>query len=315
MRKAVLNQDYVFEWIAPAPISGAPSLTLNTITYNFSQSRSDATVSAIANDRRTLTVDNQVTGLQRDQMKAFLITNGDTYYSVNVVRVVGTTAILAEPLPREIDLSTSASLEFALWSVTISSASTVLSFASTYPYSINFTIDQGNLTHNQVEKGLLKSVPRPFQTGLSHDDLVELFAPLADMIPRRQSDFSPQINSALQEIILIVRDVVLADDVTEDEVFNPEQFHLAHAYCTAAIIYEQNMQLDVAEQMRARCQSLLEISFRSLAVDIDGDGVIDDGELDRRETGGKQTDFRASWRSYTRTSNDSFFTATRGMKH
>ena len=135
------------------------------------------------------------------------------------------------------------------------------------------------------------------------------------MIPSRQSDFSNQINSALQEIILIVRDVVIADGVTEDEVFNPEQFHLAHAYCTAAIIYEQNLQLDVAEQMRTRCQSLLDISFRSLAVDIDGDGVIDDGELDRRETGGKQTDFRASWKSYTRTSNDSFFTATRGMKH
>ena len=90
---------------------------MNSLSYNFSQSRADATVSAIANDRRTLTVDNQATGLQRDQMKAFLITNGDTYYSVNVVRVVGTTAILAEPLPREIDLSTSASLEFALWSV------------------------------------------------------------------------------------------------------------------------------------------------------------------------------------------------------
>ena len=315
MRKAVLNQEYVFEWIAPAPISGSPSLSLNSLSYNFSQSRADATVSAIANDRRTLTVDNQATGLQRDQMKAFLITNGDTYYSVNVVRVVGTTAILAEPLPREIDLSTSASLEFALWSVTIANTADVLTTANTYPYLINFTIDQGNLTQNQVEKGLLKSVARPFETGLSHDDLVELFAPLADMIPRRQSDFAPQINSALQEIILIVRDVVLADGVTEDEVFNPEQFQLAHAYCTAAIIYEQNLQLDIAEQMRTRCQSLLEISFRSLAVDIDGDGVIDDGELDRRETGGKQTDFRASWKSYTRTSNDSFFTATRGMKH
>lgn len=315
MRKAVLNQEYVFEWIAPAPISGAPSLSLNSLSYNFSQSRADATVSAIANDRRTLTVDNQATGLQRDQMKAFLITNGDTYYSVNVVRVVGTTAILAEPLPREIDLSTSASLEFALWSVTIANTADVLTTANTYPYLINFTIDQGNLTQKQVEKGLLKSVARPFETGLSHDDLVELFAPLADMIPRRQSDFSNQINSALQEIILIVRDVVIADGVTEDEVFNPEQFHLAHAYCTAAIIYEQNLQLDVAEQMRTRCQSLLDISFRSLAVDIDGDGVIDDGELDRRETGGKQTDFRASWKSYTRTSNDSFFTATRGMKH
>lgn len=315
MRKAVLNKDYTFEWIAPSPISGTPVLTLNSINYNLSQSRTNATVSAIANDRRTLTVDNQATGLQRDQMKGFLITNGDTFYNVSIVRVVGTTAILAEPLPREIDLTTNATLEFALWSTTLANTIAVLTTANTYPYQVNFITDLGALTQSKQEKGLLKSTPRPFETGLSHDDLVGLFAQLADMIPRRQSDFEPQIKGALNELILQVRDVVLSDNATEDEVFNPEQFHLAHAYCTAAIIYELNLQLDVADQMRQRCHDLMEIALRSLALDLDGDGVIDTGELDRRETGGKQSDFRASWKGYTRTSNDSFFTATRGMKH
>ena len=315
MRKAVLNKDYTFEWIAPSPISGTPVLTLNSINYNLSQSRTNATVSAIANDRRTLTVDNQATGLQRDQMKGFLITNGDTFQNVSIVRVVGTTAILAEPLPREIDLTTNATLEFALWSTTLANTIAVLTTANTYPYQVNFTTDLGALTQSKQEKGLLKSTPRPFETGLSHDDLVGLFAQLADMIPRRQSDFEPQIKGALNELILQVRDVVLSDNATEDEVFNPEQFHLAHAYCTAAIIYELNLQLDVADQMRQRCHDLMEIALRSLALDLDGDGVIDTGELDRRETGGKQSDFRASWKGYTRTSNDSFFTATRGMKH
>ena len=315
MRKAVLNKDYTFEWIAPSPISGTPVLTLNSINYNLSQSRTNATVSAIANDRRTLTVDNQATGLQRDQMKGFLITNGDTFYNVSIVRVVGTTAILAEPLPREIDLTTNATLEFALWSTTLANTIAVLTTANTYPYQVNFTTDLGALTQSKQEKGLLKSTPRPFETGLSHDDLVGLFAQLADMIPRRQSDFEPQIKGALNELILQVRDVVLSDNATEDEVFNPEQFHLAHAYCTAAIIYELNLQLDVADQMRQRCHDLMETALRSLALDLDGDGVIDTGELDRRETGGKQSDFRASWKGYTRTSNDSFFTATRGMKH
>tara|TARA_R100000388_G_C7243090_1_gene162961 strand:+ start:1717 stop:2664 length:948 start_codon:yes stop_codon:yes gene_type:complete len=315
MRKAVLNKDYVFDWNAPAPISGTPTLSLNSITYTFSQSRADATVSAVANDRRTLTVDNQATGLQRDQMKAFLITNGDTFYTVTVVRVVGTTAVLAEPLPREIDLSTSGTLQFALWSTTILSSATVLSTANTYPFVINFTTDQGALNHDRIEKGLFKSTPRPFQTGLNHDDLVDLFAPLADMIPRRQSDFKPQIQGALDEIIMHIRDVTIPQDATEDEVFNPEQFKLAHAYCTAAYIYEQNLQLDVASEMRTRCQELMEVALRSLALDVDGDGVIDDGELNRRESGGKTTDFRASWKTYTRTSNDSFFTSSRGMRH
>jgi hypothetical protein len=315
MRKAVLNKNYTFEWIAPYPINGTPTLLLDSISYDFSQSRTSATVSAIASDRRTLTIDAQGTGLERNQMKAFLITNGDTFYNVTVVRVVGTTAILAEPLPREIDLSTSATLEFSLWSVILTNTIAVLTTANTYPFQVDYIADLGSNTQRKVEKGLLKSVARPFDTGLSHDDLVNFFAPLADMIPRRQSDFKAQIKAAQDEIILVIRDVVLADDATEDEVFNPEQFQLAHMYCTAAMIYEQNLQLDVADEMRTRCKQLLDVALRSLALDVDGDGVIDDGELDRRETGGKQTDFRASWKGYTRTSNDSFFTATRGMKH
>jgi hypothetical protein len=315
MRKAVLNKDYLFEWNAPTPINGTPTFTINSNTLNLSQSRSSATVSAIANDRRTLTVDSQVTGLQNDQIKAFLITNGDTFYSVTVVRVVGTTAILAESLPREIDLSTSATLEFALWTYTLLSSDPILTTANTYPYQVDFVSDVGANTAPQQEKGLIKSTPRPFETGLSHDDLVATFAQLADMIPRRQSDFNQQIAAAQDEIILEVRDVVLAEDATEDEVFNPESFKLAHAYCTAAMIYEQNLQLDVADAMRTRCHDLMQKAFRTLALDLDGDGVVDEGELDRRETGGKQTDFRASWKNYTRSSNDSFFTATRGMRH
>ena len=315
MRKAIKDKTYLFEWNAPSPISGTPTLILNAVNYNFSQSRSSATVSAIANDRRTLTIDNQATGLQRDQIKGFLITNGDTFYSVNINRVVGTTAILAEPLPREIDLSSSASLEFALWTTTIANTEDSIANANTYPFVISYSSDIGSNTINKQEKGLLKTTPRIFSTGLSHDDLVEIFAPLADMVPRRQSDFSNQIEAAESELVLHIRDVVLAEDATEDEVFNPESFKLAHAYCTAALIYEQNLQMDVADQMRTRCKELMEIALRSLALDLDGDGVIDSGELDRRESGGKTTDFRASWKNYTRSSNDAFFTATRGMKH
>jgi hypothetical protein len=315
MRKAVLNKNYSFEWIAPSPINGTPSLTLDGINYDLSLSRPNATVSAIGNDRRTLTVDNQGTGLERNQIKAFLITNGDTYYNVTVVRVVGTSAILAEPLPREVDLSSTATLEFSLWSVILLSTIDVLTTANTYPFIVNYSADVGANTRNKIDKGLIKSTPRPFTTGLTHDDLVEIFAPLADMVPRRQSDFLGQINAAQEELILQIRDVVLSQDATEDEVFNPEQFRLAHAYCTAALIYEQNLQMDVAEQMRNRCSELMEIALRSLALDLDGDGVIDSGELDLRESGGKTTDFRASWKNYQRSSNDSFFTATRGMRH
>ena len=62
-------------------------------------------------------------------------------------------------------------------------------------------------------------------------------------------------------------------------------------------------------------QKKLEQGSKYEHFDVDGDGVVDEGELDRRETGGKASDFRASYNGYTRTSYDSFFTATRGMKH
>lgn len=315
MKKAILNKTYLFEWNAPNPINGTPVLTINSTNYNFTQTRAAASVSAIGNDRRTLTIANQAVGLQRDQIKGFLITSGDTYYSININRVVGTTAVLAEPLPRDIDLTSAASLEFALWTTSIDSSEAVLTTANTYAYVINYTGDLGANNHSKQEKGLFKSTPRPFSTGLSHDDLVQIFAPLADMVPRRQSDFSNQIEAAQDELILQIRDVVLTQNATEDEVFNPEQFRLAHAYCTAALIYEQNLQMDVASQMRTRCSELMEIALRSLALDLDGDGVVDDGELDLRESGGRTTDFRASWSNYVRSSNDSFFTSSRGMRH
>jgi len=124
IRKAITGQDHMFEWNAPSPISGTPSITFKVssdITSNLSQSRANISVSAIGNDRRTLTIASS-DSLERDQVFAFLRTDGDAWYSIKIVRIVGTTAILADPLPREIDLSTSATIEFAMWYVTASSA-------------------------------------------------------------------------------------------------------------------------------------------------------------------------------------------------
>ena len=316
MRKAITSKDYTFEWNSPAPISGTPSITIqasSTVTASMTQSRADITVSAIANDRRTLTISSS-TSLERDQVNAFLKTDGDTYYSVKVVRIVSTTAVLAEPLPREIDLSSTASLEFAMWYYTASS-SDVTSTSGTYTYEIDYTVDQGQLTQNKTERSIIKVTPRPFNTGLDHDVLVGRFSPLADLIPRRQSDFRPQIKAALDELSLMLRDRLSPSSVTEDEIFNASSFLLCHAYCTASLIYEMNLQLDAASAMRDRCIELLDVALRSIDLDLDGDGVIDDGEIDLEKTGGKSTDFRASWQSYNKTEYDKDFTPKRAMRH
>jgi len=316
IRKAITGQDHMFEWNAPAPISGTPSITFKVasdVTSNLNQSRANISVTGIGNDRRTLTIASS-DSLERDQAFAFLRTDGDAWYSIKIVRIVGTTAILADPLPREIDLSTNATIEFAMWYVTALAAN-VTALSGTFQYLISYTSDLGQNNLSNLDKGVIKVTPRPFNTGLDHDSFVNRFAPLADMVPRRQADFSPQIKASLDELSLMLRDRLGSSNVTEDEIFNAEAFELCHAYCTAARIYEMNLQLDAADAMRSRCTELMDLAFRSVDLDLDGDGVIDEGEIDLEKNGGKSTDFRASWRTYNKTEYDQSFTPTRSMRH
>ena len=316
IRKLMTCQNHLFEWNSPSPLNGTPSITFKVasdVTTNLNQSRANISVTAIGNDRRTLTIASS-DALERDQVFAFLKTNGDTYYSIKIVRIVGTTASLAEPLPREIDLSTSATIEFALWTITASSAD-VTAVSGTFQYLVSYTADLGQNNLSKLDKGVIKVTPRPFNTGLDLDAFVTRFAPLADMIPRRQSDFSPQIKASLDELSLMLRDRLSTSNVTEDEIFNAESFQLCHAYCTAARIYEMNLQLDAADAMIARCMELMDLALRSVDLDLDGDGVIDDGEIDLEKQGGKSTDFRASWKAYNKTEYDKDFTPSRSMRH
>lgn len=315
MRKAVYDQSYLFQWNAPHSVSGTPIITFKLssgdVTANMTQGRSTATVSAISNDRRTLTTDNQITGLKNDQGQAFLITANDQVFNVNVVRIVGTTAILADTLPREIDLSANASLEFALWNRTVTTA--VTGNIGTFAYEITYDENTGASTRERISKGYLKVCRRPFSTGLDHDDLVRMFTQFADLIPRRQTDFKPQINRAGEELILMIRDSLLHQSLTEDEVFNPESFSNAHAYFTAALILETQSRFDEATSMRDRGIELYNLAMRSVALDIDGDGIIDDGELDQRVSGVK-SDMRGNFKDRQKTDYEETFVIKRGMR-
>lgn len=314
MRKAITNKAHRFIWSPQLPITGTPTLSIDTptaISENLTRFTADLTITAIANDRRTLTLSSAPATYYREQQAGFVLTDHDTYYAVRVVRLGGTTAILAEPLPREIDLTDNATLHLPTSYVDIDSSK--LATSDYYTWIVDYT--QLNMNQPEQEKGLIKVTPRPFDTGLDHAQLVAMFAQLADMIPRRQSDYQRQIDAALNELILEVRAHLHADSITEDEIFNPESFMLAHAYCTAALIYELNQQLDTATAMRERCAELMSKALQSISLDLDGDGVVDAGETDLQRSGGSATDFRASWRSYSKTVNDSFFNPVRGMRH
>jgi len=319
MIKVARNSDYMFKWTAPHPVTGTVTFNLfngpsGNLSEDMVQGRTDVTITAIASDRRTLTLSESASSLVADQQRAFILTAGDTYFSVTLSRIVGTTAILAEPLPREIDLSTSATLHVPMYYYNVTSAN-LSSADGYYSYSVVYTADLGSQNQELTEKGTIKVTLRPFDTGLDHASLLRIFAQLAGMVPRRQADFTPQITSALDELSMHIRSHLLADNLTEDEVFNAESFKLAHAYCTGALIYEQSAQLDMADAFRARCTELLNKALESVALDVDGDGIIDDGEESLSKSGGSPTDFRASWRGYNKKDNDLTFTPARGMRH
>ena len=313
MRKHTTGQAIRFVWTPYRPYTGTPSLTVGfspPFSANLAQIRPDVSVTAVAADRRTLTLGSSVsTQLEADEVSAFLKTTRDAWCSVKVVRLGGTTAILAEPLPRELDLTSVATLNFGASFVSIASS---YATKGLYNYFITFADE---LTSVHTESGVIKVCARPFDTGLDHNQLVNQFPQLADMVPRRQSSHEPQIEAAKRELILSIRDHVIADGATEDDIFNQQSFAAAHAYCATAIIYESALRLDVAEAMRERYQSLLEVALRSVTLDLDGDGVIDEGEADLRRSGGSSTDFRGSFMSYIKTESDSDFTPARGMKH
>jgi len=314
MRKTITSLAHRFIWSPQTPITGTPALSIASpiaVSENLTRFTNDLTITAIASDRRTLTLSTAPANYYREQQAGFVLTAHDTHYSVRVVRLGGTQALLAEPLPREIDLSSNATLHLPTSFVDI--AAGVLTTSGYYTWAVDYTqLYMGQL---HKDKGLLKVTPRPFNTGLTHTELVALFANLADMIPRRQADFSQQIESSLDELTLAIRAHLNSDHITEDEVFNPESFKLAHAYCAAAIIYEQALQFDHAEAMRTRCAELLDRALQSIALDLDGDGVVDDGEESLQRSGGSDTDFRASWKGYTKKDNDLTFTPARGMRH
>ena len=315
MKKAVFNQSYLLEWNSPQPVSGTPVITVKSASgdnsASMTQGRVSATVSAISNDRRTLTVDNQVTGLKDDQGQAFLITSSDQVFNVQVVRMVGTTAILAEPLSREIDFTSSATLEFSLWTRLV--PTDITGTKGTYAYEIAYDENTGSSTRERLAKSYLKVCSRPFSTGLDHDDLVRLFPQFADSIPRRQRDFKPQIDQAENELVLMLRDSLLHQSLTEDEVFNADSFSNCHAYLSASYILEGQNRFDEAAQMRTRSIELYELTMRSVALDLDGDGLIDDGELDNRVSGVK-SDLRGNFKNRQKTEYEETFVIKRGMR-
>lgn len=290
MRKAQQSKNYNFIWQSPAPLSGTPSIAFylesGSVGGAMTQGRADLIATDLDRDRRAITLSASATALKPFQSDAFLLTDADTFFSIKIVRIVGNQLVLADPLPRDISFTTNSTIQFASWLYTCSS-SNVTASKQTIAYAIEYVQSEGTQTINRVEKGSLKVVPRPFDTGLDHNKLCSIFPHVADLAPRRSNGFEEQISSSLDELALYVRDLIVPRDVDEDDIHNSHDLLQAHAYLAIARIHELNGNIDLSEKMRARGIELADLSMKTISLDLNTDGIIQTTENNQRVSASK----------------------------
>lgn len=290
MRKAQQSKNYNFIWQSPAPLSGTPSIAFylesGSVGGAMTQGRADLIATDLDRDRRAITLSASATALKPFQSDAFLLTDADTFFSIKIVRIVGNQLILADPLPRDISFTVNSTIQFASWLYTCSS-SNVTASKQTIAYAIEYVQSEGTQTINRIEKGSLKVVPRPFDTGLDHNKLCSIFPHIADLAPRRSNGFEEQISSSLDELALYVRDLIVPRDVDEDDIHNSHDLLQAHAYLAIARIHELNGNIDLSEKMRSRGIELADLSMKTISLDLNTDGIIQTTENNQRVSASK----------------------------
>lgn len=290
MRKAQQGKNHNFIWQSPAPLSGTPSIAFylegGSVGGAMTQGRSDLVATDLDRDRRAITLSASATALKPFQSDAFLLTDADTFFAIKIVRIAGNQLILADPLPRDISFNANSTIQFASWLYTCSSSNITVS-KQTIAYAVEYVQSEGTQTINRVEKGSLKVVPRPFDTGLDHNKLCSIFPHVADLAPRRSNGFDEQISSSLDELALYVRDLIVPRDVDEDDIHNSHDLLQAHAYLAIARIHELNGNIDLSEKMRSRGIELADLSMKTISLDLNTDGIIQTTENNQRVSASK----------------------------
>ena len=266
-----------------------------------------ASVTSIAADRRTLTVGTITAqgGVPGERGEAYLVTLEDGWFPCVVTRAVGTTIILAAPLPRAINLGSAASLQFAWWSATLASTDITSAARRNIPWQVTYTRQDGAAlpTELLVDEGMLHVVRSPFDTGLTHALLVRLRPSLVNSVRKTENDLSVYVDAAAEELGQKVDQRMHERGLTRDDVPAAERLQLAHAYYAHAMILEEppmsdpsSMRATVmegAKQIRARADELFELAMRSIWIDVNRDGVVDTGEPESVAAGPDRLDVGA----------------------
>lgn len=311
MLKAIKNKVNVIQGLSPFPLSTEPVLTI--VGFNISDPmvayRAPNQGTSISHDRRTITLDSGVIGLKlNEELKAFIVTSNGGTYPVEIAGVIDDTLILTEPLSREVVISDTEPCDIHFNSYFYSLTPTTQGM---FTYSILYTGLDGD---NHVEKGIIKVVNRPFDTGLSHLKLLNIFPSLSSLLQRNQEAFSNQIKSGLDILSLKVRSILSGSiqKLDEDSILNPESLMTAHAYFAGAVIYEGLGEWETASQYREQGDAMLNLAMSSISLDYNGDGEVTNEETLIKKKGGNAGDLGGN---FNRSSIDWGFNPKRSQKH
>ena len=290
-------RDCVFHWTpstVPDPNSANPKVKLNgggqtaeiTLTRN-----GIANITGVV-DRFTLSTDENLggaafqAGLVGDiggQWYFYAYAAGQFPVAVSHYDDARDVYVLAEALPHGIPADTTGSLIHNHWSCTIPAGTLGAVEDRAAYWEINWTVDfdlGGNNIGGKVftERGRLRLVNTPFETGLTARDLQTLIPQLESVRPPNRDGWQPLIDSV--DIIGAVESRLPSGSFADQSL--AEQWKRGHALLCAAHLGELGWvpNLD-AERMRELAEAELDRQSRRVHwFDTNKDGSVDAGESD-----------------------------------
>lgn len=290
-RKAIIGEDHTFIWRAPGPLTTTPTLVLTrpdatTITDTLLPVATPTAVSAIAADRRTLTVASLVptSACTGPEFGAVAVVGQDGGMCIAQVERFNsdTEIVLASPLPHPLDIEAGAAVQWLTYVGTVASGDLGSDPLRNIAWRVRYDRRFNGLgvELETAARGVLHLVRVPFDTGLDDSALAALVPGV--VVPGRQDSMRPQIGAALEVLEQAVT-ARLAAGIYADQL-SGRQFRLAHAYLTAHLIMQGRPHPPGVEPRTDLFSEAMRLVAEALArpewIDTDDDGVVDAGEVD-----------------------------------
>ena len=287
-RKIRVGQATDLAWLAPGPVRAAdvPTCAIHfaagTISPVVGGSALETTVDAIDGALQTLTIETGSPAwepsLTGETGSAWLITPAAGVFSVRVVdcRQVGMldTVTLAEPLPRDVDLSLGAILVSALWLIPvpaqIAPERDVLVEVS-YDEALDVT---GSTAPTRTDTSTLHVVRAPFDAGATTEQLRRHMASLG-MVDSGAQGYEAALEVGESAVIQRIRSALVGAGLTEDDVKSPARMRVPLLYYAASHLH---MVVDVAraQALREEGDRWVDLVLRAMPTDTNGDGLPDE---------------------------------------